>query len=224
MEDSDQFSGRMLSETEPSLKFSVCEVCNVNIPNWMESKFIDTIIYVRFTCDDCHQMNIVVSHSDNPIIQENRDSWVEDFISEQRSSGKLTTIDTDIRIDHDFSETSIDEIVEDQIEEDQLNDHRVAIWSTKFIHESLFGADPVNWLDQQGAFAENEIDITIITLSNFYNNNVTNVKLSAIQCLLYLFKKSPIHKNLIINSIKLYVNDTDPLIKEFAEQTLNQLS
>jgi hypothetical protein len=170
-----------------------------------------------------------------------RPAWMQDFIDEAEKDGAIETIGGseeaasnieilgDIDDETPSTDTLSSEASTDQESIDILSTTEegiqtlVAAWSGEFIKEALFGEDPVSWLDEQGAFNPENLNSTIYTLTKLSENQVTNVKISAIHCLNSIAGKNPNLKAEIISSLNNFTTDMDEMVSSYAQDTINSL-
>lgn len=236
---SNDFYGRPLNPGTENLEFDVCEVCSRRSPQWLEIEYQDNVPIVRFACNECHQeylnrdqntrLNIARQITDNEEITETvRPGWVDEFIKDQSDTGVISTIDeptslgessvTYAEAPESFQEAEIanDEPVEDQVQ--------IAGWAAKFMQEALFGPNPEGWLESTGAYEDDNMKLTILTLGSFANHDVPSVKLSAVQCLAGAYRRQPSGKDDILGELAKYNADADETVSAFAQQTTSQIT
>lgn len=235
---SNDFYGRPLSPGTENLEFDVCEICSRRSPQWLEIEYEDKIPIVRFACNECHEeylardintkVNIARQINENEEITESvRPGWIDDFIKDQSDTGVISTIDepsspeentiTYAEAPESFQEN---EIISEEPSEEQV---QIASWGAKFIQEALFGPNPESWLEETGAYDENNMALTIITLGSFANHDVPSVKLSAVQCLSGAYRRHAASKEVVLNELSKYSEDKDETVSAFAEQTSGQM-
>jgi hypothetical protein len=236
----DEFYGRPISRGFTSLEINLCEVCQRKSPNWLEAKFDAEIPVVRFTCDNCHEEAISSAGGlsedffarelgdQEELPEPARPAWVEEIIKEQKEAGSIETIGSvsaNQSQDTRFSAAPESFTTEETpvYEEDDLAHRQVAGWAPKFIQEALFGPNPEGWLTDQGALEPDNIELTIKTLASFADHDMPSVKLSAIQCLNSASKKDASFREQVINAMKAYTEDSDEMVSDFAQQTMNNL-
>jgi hypothetical protein len=169
-----------------------------------------------------------------------RPAWMQDFIDEAEKSGAIETIggteeaESNIEILGEFdSESSSEDTLPTQANETELSNAvssegeevqpQIAHWSGAFVKEALFGQDPVSWLEQQSAFGEENIDVTIFTLTKLSENQVTNVKITAIHCLNNIINKFSNKKDEIISALKNFTDDIDEMVSNYANETISSI-
>lgn len=245
------FLGRVINSGYHFHYFDLCDICEKRPPNWLETNQVNNISETRVTCNECHaeyaEQPEVTSSPDNDsefelydeIPSENEDvtplerpSWMQDFIEEGKESGAIETVggseeaSSNIEILGDLDESPPEEefssadIVSDQVSH---NDLTLATWSGAFVKEALFGQDPENWLEGQQAFDEENIESTILTLSKLSENQVTNVKITAIHCLNSVVRRQPQTKSKVIESLNSFIDDIDEMVVNYANETINSL-
>jgi hypothetical protein len=154
---------------------------------------------------------------------------MEEFIEAQQESGAIESIGETEEIAQDapdFSEPEKEFETENlEIEEEEVPEETapLAHWSASFIQEALFGPNPEEWLENQGAFAPEALALTVTTLSSFASNQVSGVKLSAILCLAGVVRRDSSYKDQVLQVITSYSSDEDESVSQFAQQTLDQL-
>lgn len=238
----DLFYGRPISNGLGALSFDLCEICQRKTPIWLESKFENDMPIVRFTCEECHEKEseqkkfnedafYTRPSSENEELPETtRPAWMNEFIDGQKQSGAIDTIGDITEIEPEIAEFSEPE-EQYQAESDQeyvsdIDEEEVipqAHWSAGFIQEALFGPNPEEWLEKQGGYNSEALQLTISTLTAFSNNQVSGVKLSAILCLAGLVRRDSSSKNDVIGAIERFTNDEDESVGQFAKQTIDQL-
>ena len=242
---SNEFFGRPISgSSNIEFQFDLCEICQRKSPNWLEIQYQDEIPLIRFTCNDCHetyitsvspknQENIREFDPDVEVVDTVRPGWVDEFLTE--SSSNLETIETtpisetnitesDENVEIEFSEAPASfSYSEDQQEYSTDTPSRLAVWAPKFIEQALFGSNPEEWLYDQGGYKQEQVDLTLMTLGNFASNDISTVKLTAIQCLLELYNRDKTQKEKVLQQLVNFQIDTDLTVSEFASQTIQQI-
>ncbi|MHA2169349.1 MAG: hypothetical protein ACXAB7_05590 [Candidatus Kariarchaeaceae archaeon] len=238
----DSFYGRPIPKGKGAISFDVCEVCQQRTPTWAETNYeTDTTVIIRFTCDECHERELdptrqneeayytrTASEDESPA-EVTRPAWMEEFIEAQQESGAIESIGETEEIAQDapdFSEPEKEFETENlEIEEEEVPEETapLAHWSASFIQEALFGPNPEEWLENQGAFAPEALALTVTTLSSFASNQVSGVKLSAILCLAGVVRRDSSYKDQVLQVITSYSSDEDESVSQFAQQTLDQL-
>lgn len=269
----EEFLGRIINPGFQSHYFDLCDVCEKQAANWIETNQIKNVSEIRVTCNDCHD-NYLNQLKQTPQIdnetefavydeipEENEDitpverpTWMQDFIDDAQEDGAIETIggseeatsnieiledltedsDTEAstRIDNssqnieDFKEESMSEVDPAQIEDlSPIPDAHImlASWSGEFIKEALFGQDPENWLNEHHAFDNENIEITIVTLNKLSENQVSNVKITAIHCLNSVVRRHPEMKLKVIESLNNFIDDNDEMVLNYAQETINSL-
>lgn len=269
----EEFLGRIITPGFQSHYFDLCDVCEKQTANWIETNQTNNVSEIRVTCNECHD-NYETQLSKIPKIdndsefeiydeipEENEDitpverpGWMQDFIDDAQEDGVIEKIggseeassnieiledlqesdteDTSTQIDtssqnlEDLAEEPNNEDDSDQIEDLILNPDTqivLASWSGEFVKEALFGQDPENWLDEQQAFDEENIEVTIHTLRKLSENQVSNVKITAIHCLNSVVRKHPETKLKVIESLNNFTDDIDEMVLNYAQETINSL-
>ncbi|MHA2503249.1 MAG: hypothetical protein ACXAE3_10290 [Candidatus Kariarchaeaceae archaeon] len=237
---SEEFYGRPLSPGVESLDFDVCEVCLRRSPEWLEVQYENNVPVVRFTCDECHQeyisrdtttkRNIARQATEDDNIEEAvRPGWVDEFIKEGADTGIISTLDEPSTLESSpitYAEApqSFQEAPSEIPEEVEESHTQIAVWAPKFVQESLFGPNPEAWLEEQDAYSEDNLQITIATLGSMATNDVSSVKLSAIMCLSGVVRRKSSAKEDVLEKLKEYAADPDTTVADFAKQTMNQLN
>lgn len=240
---SGEFFGRAVSGDLSFLDIDLCEVCNRKSPSWVEVKQEQNTMVIRVTCSDCHQEFIDTASvqredlytremgSNEELTQSTRPGWVDDFIQEGQGTieainleeGNLATSEiAPSEAPSTFQEVEPASV--DDTEDPEAQEIQTAPWAAGFIQEALFGANPEQWLEDQGAYDESQIDVTLPNLANFSNHNVESVKLSAIQCLYGLYRRHQSTRDAVVEAIQTYQNMDEGMVKEFAEQTLGSIT
>jgi hypothetical protein len=220
---------------EFEMELGSCDICGNDELRHMEAKNLSEQTVIRFLCDDCWykrgQSAPVVTRQlgENEKVEETtRPAWMEKFIAD--SEGNLQTIgqtDSDGVEDNEIGDQDLfeDSEEEDVIPADEKTSKRLSVapWSAGFIQESLFGANPYAWLENQGALKEEQLQTTIKTLAALLNNQTGGVRLSAINCLGNIGKANNADKENIKALLNTLNDDEDELVKQMAESTINQL-
>lgn len=205
----DIFYGRVINSGLNSFKIDVCEVCLQKSPIWVEIKgSAEENFALRLTCDDCHvyftdqipeESNFSRQIKENENIDESvRPGWVDEFISNSQS---------------------IESIEENEDEKKSNN----TSWSKEFIDEALFGSDPVGFLKNNGLFTKENSTKTIEVLSGMVSSELSNVKLSVIQCLFEFYLTYKELKKIIEQSLNNFRNDSNEMVSQFATEIIEKL-
>ncbi len=234
----DLFYGRPLIKGKDSISFDVCEICQQKTANWLESKFENDAILVRFTCEECHNKGAEKRpdeaffarpvSEDETVPETTRPAWMEEFIQDQSQSGSIATIG-DAELEPDIPDPA-ERGDEYQAEEPEMVDEETtesispqAEWSAAFVQEALFGPNPEEWLENQGAFKTDVLKLTLETLASFKTSQVSGVKLSAILCLAGLVRRDNSYKTQVIKELESFASDADESVSDFSKQTIDQL-
>ncbi|MCE7734469.1 MAG: hypothetical protein GPJ54_06300 [Candidatus Heimdallarchaeota archaeon] len=151
---------------------------------------------------------------------------LEELTEESEIEDETTQIDVLNQTTNDFIEKSNIENNSTQYEDStQIPDDPIVLasWSGEFVKEALFGQDPENWLDEHQAFVVENIESTIVTLAKLSENQVSNVKITAIHCLNSMVRRHPETKYNVIDSLKNFIDDIDEMVVNYAQETINSI-
>lgn len=209
---SDDFFGRTLRSGKSSFRFELCEICLQKSSNWIEIKGSKGDGYViRITCDACHEdfdkeeINAELysrqMEDGVEITEHSRPGWVDDFI---KNSDNLQSIDLDTQ-------------------EEMGSKKEKKNWVKEFIDETLFGSDPVNWMEMNNLFKLEEVDENIDLLAALSLNELSSVKLSSLACLNAIFIRHRNLKEKIVKSIELFLSDENEVVLEYVNELLGRI-
>ena len=247
----EEFLGRVVNPGFQSHYFDLCDVCEKRTPNWLETNQTNNVHEISLTCNDCHDEYLIqlnqpteidsekefekydeIPEDNEDITPVERPAWMQDFIDDAKEIGVIETIGdseeavSNLEILEDLKEDSDTEIISPEIDDpNQIPDDEIVLasWSALFIKEALFGQDPEKWLEEQQAFVEENVETTIVTLSKLSENQVTNVKITAIHCLSSVARRYTQLKPRVIDSLNNYIDDIDEMIVNYAQETINSI-
>ena len=151
-------------------------------------------------------------------LQESTSQLTKDFIKEQREAGQLQEIGE--VPDLVYSESNTEEIeidVEEAEDKTNFTQVEVAPWSTGFIKEALFSADPLAWLEKQRAFDPINQLLSVKTLIPLTKSQAKKVKIASVKALVEILNNSEKSLSQKIKSElqDIYDEESDEAIKEF---------
>lgn len=210
---SDDFFGRTIRSGKSSFRFELCEICLQKSSNWIEIMGTKSDGFViRITCDACHEdfdkedINQELYSrqmvDDVEITDHSRPGWVDDFINK---SDNLQSIDINPQEDIETKEGKIN-------------------WVKEFIDETLFGSDPVNWMDVNNLFKLEVVEENIDLLAALSLNELSSVKLSSLNCLNAIFIRHRNLKDKIVKSMELFLSDENEIILEYVKELLSNIN
>ena len=221
---------------DSDVEFRFCEICGSEEVNFLQSKEENGVTLIRFLCRDCHNNRNVVVDSvrqigDDEVIDGGiREAWLDEFIEEQKASGSLQSIGEVAIHTEELSyaqapeEEEVPEYFADEIEEEDYTTMAVAPWSAGFVQEALFGSDPEAWLNEQGAFQPENLDVTIQTLIGLSHNQTGAVKLTSIKCMGTAAQNANVEQiEKMKKVLKMHAEDQDELIAQVANSTLSSI-
>jgi len=229
---SEEFWRPLASDVE----FRFCEICGSEEVNFLQSKEDNGVTLIRFLCRNCHTNRRVVVDAVRQIGDEEvvdggiREAWLDEFIEEQKASGSLQSIGEVAVHTEELSyaqapeEEEVPEYFADEVDEEDYTTMAVAPWSAGFVQEALFGIDPETWLNEQGAYKTENLDVTIQTLIGLSHNQTGAVKLTSIKCMSSAAQNANAkQKEKLKNALKMHAEDQDELTAQVANSALSSI-